>query len=598
MDLRQLCCFLLFLLACLTGPVWAQTAIIEGQVTNVDGQPIPGAAVELEEIKLKSITDRNGKFRIADVPPGIFNLYISAQPYRSHSARITVTSQETLTHNAVLTIDLHAIEEIVVTGTTTPEKKIESSTSISSLDANDIRDAAPRSTTEFLRRVPGFTRVESSGGEVNENIAVRGLLGTASVSFEEDGIPVYPSMDVFFMNADNLIRPDENLEKIEILRSGSSPIFGSSTAGAILNFLNKTGGSELHGTLRGTAGTAGLGRFDFNLNGPLSENWRFNAGGFYRYDQGVRDPGYTASSGGQVKANATRLLSNGFFRFSVKHIDDKSLFILPLPFQNQADPDYVPGFSDTGSFYTNEAVDLEIPLPTGDDKRLPVDDGIKTKGTWVTGQFDFNLGADWQLENIARVMSVDQNWNALPSDTLLTADEYAQSVTNFYIGEKFVPPGTTYQLFFTNHFDASGNKLPFDTANGLVRPGGLWHIEKPVLDFSNLLTIKKRFGPHNLSFGTYFAYYKQTNRWFITEILTDVRDNPRFLDLALLLPDGSTLDVTKNGFIHFLSLYQNGDGNSTLFAGFTSDEFKLKRSIRIDLGLRYELQDYSQVTEN
>jgi outer membrane receptor protein involved in Fe transport len=54
-------------------------------------------------------------------------------------------------------------------------------------------------------------------------------------------------MEIAFMNADNLIRLDENLEKIEILRGGTSPIFGSSAAGATLNFLNKAGGTELEG---------------------------------------------------------------------------------------------------------------------------------------------------------------------------------------------------------------------------------------------------------------------------------------------------------------------------------------------------------------
>jgi outer membrane receptor protein involved in Fe transport len=589
----------LFLLICRVGAAYAQNGIIQGKVTGVDGDPIAGATISLEEIQFSSITNQNGEYKIDDIPEGTHILRITAHAYAPQMATILITAGQTVLQNFVLRIDLQALEEIVVTGSLTPEKKIESSTSISSLNANDIRDAAPRSTTEFLRRVPGFTRVESSGGEVNENIAVRGFLGVASVSIEEDGIPVYPSMDNFFMNADNLIRPDENLEKIEILMSGSSPIFGSSTAGAILNFLNKTGGSELHGTFMGTAGTSGLARFDFNVNGPISEDWRFSAGGFYRYDQGVRNPGYTASNGGQLKANATRLFSNGFFRVSVKYIDDKNLFILPLPFQNRNDPEYVPGFSDSGSFYTKEAVGTEIPLPEGSKNvQLPLDDGIKTKGTWVTGQLDFNFAGDWQFENIARVMSVDQNWNALVSSDLLSAADFAQIVLNNFINNGLVPPGTTYQLLLTNHVDASGNKLPFDSANGLVRPGGLWHIEKPVSDFSDILTLKKHLGSHNLSFGSYFAYYKQSNLWYLPDVLTDVRDNPRFLDLVLVQPNGTTLDVTKNGFLHFLGFYQNADGNSTVAAFFSSDEVKLTDRFRIDLGARYELEHYSQVTEN
>ena len=73
--------------------------------------------------------------------------------------------------------------------------------------------------------------------------------------FMEDSVQVYPTMHTFFINADNLFRPDENIERVEIIRGGSSSLFGSNTPGAIINFINKTGGPELSGTLKATAGT-------------------------------------------------------------------------------------------------------------------------------------------------------------------------------------------------------------------------------------------------------------------------------------------------------------------------------------------------------
>ena len=301
------------------------------RVTNINGDPIEGATVELQGTQFATITDLAGNFKIADIPAGIYTLQTSANFYRPQTAQITVIAGQTATLDLTLQLDLGGLEEVVVTGTATPEKRIESSMSITTLSAEEINKTASRSTTEYLRRVPGFTRVESSGGEVNQNLSVRGLLGVENVSIQEDGMMVYPSMDSAFMNADNLIRPDENLQEIEILVGGTTPIFGASTAGATVNLLNKTGGSELHGIWKGTAGTSGLARIDMNLNGPLSDDWFFNVGGFYRYDHGVRDPGYPGTKGGQIKASVTRLLSNGFFRLSLKHIDDKNLFLLPLP---------------------------------------------------------------------------------------------------------------------------------------------------------------------------------------------------------------------------------------------------------------------------
>ena len=74
----------------------------------------------------------------------------------------------------------------------------------------------------MLRYVPGFTRVESSGGEVNQNYSIRGILGVEYVNFLEDGLPVYPTMHTFFMNADNLFRFDENIERMEVVRGWRS----------------------------------------------------------------------------------------------------------------------------------------------------------------------------------------------------------------------------------------------------------------------------------------------------------------------------------------------------------------------------------------
>src|SRR5258706_7307723 len=155
----------------------------------------------------------------------------------------------------------------------------------------------------MLRYVPGFTRVESSGGEVNQNITMRGILGVEYVMCREDGLPVFPTMHTFFMNADNLFRPDENLERVEVVRGGSSALFGSNTPGAIVNLIDKTGGSELAGVAKLTGGTGGLARNDLNLNGPLSDQWRLNFGRFYRYDRGIPYPGYPRIPGRPVQGN-------------------------------------------------------------------------------------------------------------------------------------------------------------------------------------------------------------------------------------------------------------------------------------------------------
>jgi outer membrane receptor protein involved in Fe transport len=516
--------------------------------------------------------------------------------FRPESASVAVAAGEQLIQDFTLRQDPLQLQTMVVTGTQTPRLNLGASVAVTTLTASEVRSAVPRSTTEMLRYVPGFTRVESSGGEVNQNISIRGILGVEYVSFLEDGLPVFPTMHTFFMNADNLFRFDNNIERVEVVRGGSSPLFGSNTPGAIVNFINKTGSDVFAGTMRASAATQGLGRYDLNVNGPLHHDWSFNAGGFYRYDRGVRDPGFPGTGGGQIKASLTRALSNdGYIRFSVKHIADRNQFILPLPFVDPSKPDYVSGFSDYGSFNTPEGINIQVPTPAG-KLTLPLANGLKTRATWFTADASFNLGRNWYLQNTAQTMRNDQEWNAIiPFDALEPEDLVTGPTSRGLLG---FPPGATFQYYFTNHFDAGGEPLPFDTPNNLVAPGGQWHVHKPMSAVQNQLTLRRGIGRHSFSFGGYFAHYTQHNRWFFTDILTDVRDKPRFLDLIVTPPGGVPVKVTENGFRRFLSFYVNGSGHTSIASGIVGGEVQLTDRLRADLGFRVEYNTFVQSAEN
>jgi len=487
-----------------------------------------------------------------------------------------------------------SLSSVVVTGTATPRVNEDASVAITTLTPELIDQAAPRSTTEMLRYVPGFTRVESSGGEVNENITMRGILGVEYVMFMEDGLPVFPTMHTFFMNADNLFRPDENIDEMEVVRGGSSALYGSNTPGAIANFINKTGGPELHGSFKVSAATQGLARYDMNTNGPLGDDWRFNIGGFYRYDHGVRDPGFPGISGGQIKGNVTRLLPNGFIRVSAKYINDRNQFILDLPFQNPGDPKYVPGFGDYGSMNTLEGNDIRVPTPNG-QLELPLDNGLRTVAGWLTADVAFDLSNGWRLQNAAQAMQNAQQWNAIvPSDVMPAADFVTRPVNQGGLG---FPAGTQFTYTYTNRLDETGKPMPFSTSNGLVAPGGEWHVEKPLSAFQDQFQLKKSLGQNNLALGLYFANYSQTNRWYFTDILTNVANNPSFLDLVVN-SGGKQIDVTKNGFRHFVSNYVNGSGQATILSGSLGGEFKLTDRLRADVGGRWESNNFVQSSEN
>ena len=175
--------FLLVLVICAlsAGTVWAQMATITGKVIDDTGQPLPGAIVRVEGTDLAVSANADGVYTIEAIAPGTYTLNATTYSYRPQTASVTVTAGQSLTQDFTLSIDLLNLEQVIVTGTFSDKKNIESSLAITTLSQKELEQSAPRSTTEYLRRVPGFTRVESSGGNVNENLQIRGLLGVESV---------------------------------------------------------------------------------------------------------------------------------------------------------------------------------------------------------------------------------------------------------------------------------------------------------------------------------------------------------------------------------------------------------------------------------
>ncbi len=571
--------------ALLLAPVgaWAD-ATISGTVTTEDGAPIAGASVFIGD--LETLTAANGTYSQPGVPAGPNFVVVFKEGFRTGSRDVTVPATGTLTEDFRLALDLLYSDTLVVTGTRNPQTKRESSVSITTMNAEQIEERAPRSTADLLRVIPGFY-VESSGGEVGGNLWARGLPADGSyryVALMEDGMPVFDATELFFVNADIFIRFDENVQEMEAVRGGNAALYGSNAPGGVVNLISKSGTNEPHTDLSFKVGTDGLYRVGLNHRGPLADDWTYSVGGFYRFDDGVRDPGYPASRGGQIKGNLTRTFADGYIRGSFKVLDDSNVFYLPVPFQaGGLSP--VAGFPDDGTLHTPEGNHVRAPRPGGGFVDLPLEDGQTQEGFSLMLDFSKSLGGGWLLQDTARYMDVDHSWNAVvPFDTIRPTD-FARGFT-----------GGPFEYSYTNHNE------PFNAApNNLLLLAGLWHVEKPMENFSNQLQLTKTFETdglsHNLTLGSYFGTYTVGNTWYFNDILTDVRTQPRFVDLTIFDGAGNPLGITENGFRRYGSLFVNANGDVDLFAFFAGDQIQVNDRLRVDLGLRYEENTFRQFDE-
>jgi outer membrane receptor protein involved in Fe transport len=327
-----------------------------------------------------------------------------------------------------------SLDEIVVTAVSKGQNKIDTSISVSSLSQETIANSAPRSVAELFRNLPGI-RSESSGGEGNANISVRGLPvasgGSKFLQLQEDGLPVLEFGDIAFGNADIFLRSDFNVQRVESVRGGSSSTFASNAPGGVINLISKTGEKE-GGSIQGTIGVDyGEYRLDADYGGKLSDSIRFHVGGFYRQGEGPRRAGYDGNRGYQIKANVTKEFENGFIRLNFKRLDDHAIAYLPSPVRvtgTDSNPKYsaLPGLSpnqDTlhsvnftrvlgldrnNNVRTTDVRDGQRPLVTafGVDAQFEIADGLtvteKFKYSDVSGRFvsPFPAGID-TAQNVA-----------------------------------------------------------------------------------------------------------------------------------------------------------------------------------------------------
>ncbi|TAL38161.1 MAG: TonB-dependent receptor [Phenylobacterium sp.] len=218
-------------------------------------------------------------------------------------------------------------EAVFSTGVAKGRDRLDSATSTSALRESEIKVLGARSLGEVLRNIPGI-RAEYGIGEGNANYSIRGLplsgTGSKYVQLQEDGLPVLEFGDLSQFTSDMFMRSDLNLSAIETIRGGSASTFASNSPGGVINLISKTGDAE-GGAVEATYGlNYGEKRVDGDYGYKISDTVRMHIGGFYREGEGPRDVGFTAYKGGQIKANITKTLENGYVRVYGKYLDDRT----------------------------------------------------------------------------------------------------------------------------------------------------------------------------------------------------------------------------------------------------------------------------------
>jgi iron complex outermembrane recepter protein len=490
--------------------------------------------------------------------------------------------------------EVEKLDAVIVTGTARSEglKKLDAGFSITTASDEQIKEAAPSSSADLLKIVPGVM-VETTGGNSGANIQIRGFAATGDapwVSFQLNGSTLYPPPTLSFLENSSLFRLDDTIDRVEVLRGGPSPIFSNGQPGATVNFLQKKGGSVSEGGLRVTAGSGDLRRVDGVYSGKIADGWYGSFGGFYRTAQGIRDTQFPADRGGQFSAMLTRKLDEGELNVYGRWLNDKNTFYLPIPLLAGADGKKLssfPGFpAQNATFIGNELRQVEFQAFPGSPPgtvKIDMADGRGADVHLYGATLDKRLGG-WQLSNKMNYLS-----GTMPTYAWFTGAN-PQSVDEFIAAQNATHGGTGGTASYVN----GGGAVP---GSQQVLSVGAWSVVKNLKSFTNDFRLSRDLTPDNtLTVGAYFADYSSDDTWHLgNNFLTTLEQNGRLVDVALT---GSPAVITRNGQLSgsFFSLKAHYKGQNT--ALFVADEWRPTDALRLDAGVRWERQRVAGTTSN
>lgn len=532
---------------------------------------------------MQNHTDNKSKFRRNILATSVAVSLLSASGYALAQEEEDKSNSESLN-----------LETIIVTGSVKGTTKLESSNSITTVSQARAASFVPQGTVDILRSIPGI-RAESTGGDSNGNITVRGVPlgggGSRFLQLHEDGLPVLQFGDIIVGNADNYFTYDQTVNVVEAIKGGTAATLASNSPSGIVNFVSKTGESEGGSLIFKTGLDHDTNRVDFEYGTPIGDDWAVHFGGFYRLGEGVRETGFNAEEGGQFKLSVSRFFENGKARIYVKQLDDKTATILPMPVYT--DNTAIPGLDPrTASNIPTGLINSRTTDGSGGFRETSIANGNSVKSSVIGGEFEFEFENGLTLSEKFRVAKNSGKFmGAFTANTGSATD----------LSSIGVPGSDGLTLGYANGVDGgvalTSAQLSSLNGNGLIQDVRAFDNDINSLNnFTNDLSLTKDLSSDTMdaevSVGYYIANQEADIDWFWQSHITDVQNVSRLMDLY----DADGNRLTSNGQFAYgapqwgncctRDTYFDSDVSAFYVSGFAefTDGLRVSASVRRDSG--------------
>ncbi|MEM9547740.1 MAG: TonB-dependent receptor [Bacteroidota bacterium] len=256
-----------FILLCSSSlAAYGQNATLSGKISTQFGEPLISATVALEGSTLGAVADEKGNYTIHDIPAGTYTIKAIFLGYQSVSEEIIMAEGQSLEKNFALREDALNIEGVVVSGTRYEQDRINNPVVVSLIDDKLLNATQSIAISDGLNFQPGV-RVETNCQNCGfTQVRLNGLEGAYS-QILVNSRAVFSALNSVY-GLDQI--PTNLVERVEVVRSGGSALYGSNAIGGTINIITKDPVENSWEIRSNTALVAGDAIDQtFNLNGSI-----------------------------------------------------------------------------------------------------------------------------------------------------------------------------------------------------------------------------------------------------------------------------------------------------------------------------------------
>ena len=214
----------------------AEDSHIFGHVTDkTTGEHVPFINIIIRNTTIGTVTDATGHYMLINLPVGKFTIAAEGMGYITQEKTVEVTHNKAIEINFEVEEDVLRLEEIVVTGGRTAQKRIEAPVIVSTISPKLLETTNSAVLGEGLNFCTGLRYENDCQNCGFSQVRMNGMEGHYS-QILINSRPIFSGLaGVYGLE----LIPANMLERIEVVRGGGSALYGSNAIAGTINLILK-----------------------------------------------------------------------------------------------------------------------------------------------------------------------------------------------------------------------------------------------------------------------------------------------------------------------------------------------------------------------